>query len=102
MQGNLKDVTQSPRHPNSWSREVLSAHTHRDTHTHHSSASKVRAPRLLSLLLLPHLLQLAEVFTLPQQLAQWLHVLLAEAAAREPAGGGGTGWNLPDLPSPGS
>lgn len=58
---------------------------------YHAHKPPPMPPRLLSLLLSsssPNLLQLAEVFTLPQQLAQWLHVLLAEATAREPAGGG--------------
>lgn len=43
---------------------------------------------LLSLLPCPNLLQLVEVFTFAQQPTQWLHVLLTEATAREPAGRG--------------
>lgn len=51
-------------------------------------SSATQLPSLLLSSSSPNLLQLAEVFTLPQQLAQRLHVLLAEATAREPAAGG--------------
>lgn len=45
----------------------------------------------IHLLALVHLLQLPEVLTLAQQPAQILHVLLAEAAVREPPRGAGKG-----------
>lgn len=66
--------------------------THVHTHVHvHTHTLPVPSQRMLPAPPPnPHLLQLAEVFTLPQQLAQWLHMLLAEAAACERAGGGGT------------
>ena len=53
-------------------------HTHTHTHTH-----TLQVPRRTC----SNLLQLVEVFTLAQQPAQWLHVLLAKAAVSEPAAG---------------
>lgn len=65
--------------------------THTRMHTHPVGATQAHAPGLLSPLL-PDLLQLAEVFTLAQQPAEWLHMLLAEAAACESAAGRGANW----------
>lgn len=83
VQRNPKGVTHSPG-------LGLSGCTHTYTHTPPPGPPRCLLPDCPPCSSPHNLLQLAEVLTLPQQLAQWFHMHLAEAAAREPAGGGET------------